>query len=253
MAAAAARLARVRPRVWGIVVVLLAGALIGGWFWVRDSSVAAVNTVRIAGITGPEAPDVRKALDQAAREMTTLHVDEQRLRRAVAVYPQVKDLEVEAKPLHELRITVVERQPVALLSAGGQRIPVAGDGTLLRGRVSSAHLPAIAADALPAGPTVTDPQQLRLLEVLAGAPEAMRRHVDRLAVARTQLVAVLRGAAPEIVLGDWSRPHAKWVAAARVLSDGSSQGASYIDVRLPERPAAGGFETLDQASTSTGG
>jgi cell division protein FtsQ len=249
----AARLARVRPRVWGIVVVLLAGALIGGYFWVRDSSLASVDTVRIAGITGPEAPDVRAALEQAAREMTTLHVDEKRLRRAVAVYPQVKDLEVEAKPLHELRITVVERQPVALLSAGGQRVPVAGDGTLLRGRVSSADLPAIKASALPAGPTVTDPQELRLLSVLSGAPEAMRRHVDRIEVDRTQLVAVLRGAGPQIVLGDWSRPHAKWVAAARVLGDSSSEGAGYIDVRLPERPAAGGFETLDQPSTSTVG
>jgi cell division protein FtsQ len=239
--------------VWGIVVVLLAGALVGGWFWVRDSSLAAVNTVSITGITGPEAPDVRAALDQAAREMTTLHVDEKRLRRAVAVYPQVKDLEVEAKPLHELRITVQERQPVALLSAGGQRIPVAGDGTLLRGRVSSASLPAIKADALPAGPAVTDPQELRLLSVLAGAPDAMRRHIDRLELARTQLVAVLRGAGPEIVLGDWSRPRAKWVAAARVLGDSSSEGASYIDVRLPERPAAGGFDTLDQPSTSTAG
>jgi cell division protein FtsQ len=253
MGAAAARLARVRPRVWGVVVVLLAGAVVGGWFWVRDSSLASVNTVRISGITGPEAPDVRAALDQAAREMTTLHVDEGRLRRAVAVYPQVKDLQVEAKPLHELRITVQERQPVALLSAGGQRVPVAGDGTLLRGRVSSSDLPAIKADALPAGPAVTDRQELRLLSVLAGAPDAMRRHVDRLELERTQLVAVLRDAGPQIVLGDWSRPHAKWVAAARVLSDSSSEGASYIDVRLPERPAAGGFDTLDQLSTSTGG
>jgi hypothetical protein len=39
--------------------------------------------------------------------------------------------------------------------------------------------------------------------------------------------------------GDESRPHAKWLSLARVLADPSSAGASYIDVRLPERPAAG--------------
>ena len=39
--------------------------------------------------------------------------------------------------------------------------------------------------------------------------------------------------------GDDSRPHAKWLSLARVLADPSSAGASYIDVRLPERPAAG--------------
>lgn len=248
-----ARLARVRPRVWGIVVVLVAAALVGGWFWVRDSSLAKVDTVRISGITGPEAPDVRDALEQAAREMTTLHVDPDRLRRAVAAYPQVKDLRVEAKPLHELRIDVLERQPVAQLDAAGQRVAVAADGTLLRGRVSATNLPQIKADVLPAGATLTDHQQRRLLAVLAGAPDAMRRHIERLEQDRSQLVAVLRDAGPQIVLGDAGRPHAKWVAAARVLGDASSQGADYIDVRLPERPAAGGFETLDQVSTSTGG
>ncbi len=238
---------------WAIAVVLLAAALAGGWFWVRDSSLARVQTVRISGTTGPEASDVRAALDQAAREMTTLHVDEGRLRRAVGAYPQVKDLRVEAKPLHELRIEVLERQPVALLSAGGQRVPVAADGTLLRGRVSSANLPQIKADALPAGATVTDRRERALLSVLADAPDAMRRHVERLEVDRTELVAVLRGVGPRIVLGNADRPRAKWVAAARVLGDDSSQGAGYIDVRLPERPAAGGFTTLDQLSTSTTG
>lgn len=248
-----ARLARVRPRVWGIVVVLLAAALIGGWFWLRDSAIASVHTVRVSGITGAEAPAVRSALDQAAREMTTLHVDTGRLRRAVAAYPQVKDLEVEAKPLHELRIDVIERLPVALISAGGQRVPVAADGTLLRGRVSTSDLPTITAAALPAGARVTDAEQLRLLAVAAGASDAMRRHVERVEQDRTQLVAVLRGAGPRIILGDAARPKAKWVAAARVLDDDSSHGASYIDVRLPERPAAGGFSTLEQDSTSTGG
>ena len=42
-----------------------------------------------------------------------------------------------------------------------------------------------------------------------------------------------------VYFGDDSRPHAKWLSLARVLADPSSAGASYIDVRLPERPAAG--------------
>jgi hypothetical protein len=39
--------------------------------------------------------------------------------------------------------------------------------------------------------------------------------------------------------GDATRPHAKWLSLARVLADPSSAGAAYVDVRLPERPAAG--------------
>jgi len=70
-------------------------------------------------------------------------------------------------------------------------------------------------------------------------------------------VAVMRGG-PQILFGDDQRPRAKWVAAARVLSDESSAGATYVDVRLPERPAAGGFATTTEppsgeVSTSTTG
>jgi hypothetical protein len=42
-----------------------------------------------------------------------------------------------------------------------------------------------------------------------------------------------------VYLGDASRPHAKWASLARVLADPGSVGASYVDVRVPERPAAG--------------
>ena len=42
-----------------------------------------------------------------------------------------------------------------------------------------------------------------------------------------------------VYFGDAARPHAKWLSLARVLADPSSAGASYVDVRVPERPAAG--------------
>jgi cell division protein FtsQ len=46
---------------------------------------------------------------------------------------------------------------------------------------------------------------------------------------------------PMLVFGPAERLRAKWVAASRVLADRSSAGASYLDLRLPERPAAGGL------------
>jgi hypothetical protein len=42
-----------------------------------------------------------------------------------------------------------------------------------------------------------------------------------------------------VYFGDATRPHAKWLALASVLADKSSAGATYVDVRLPGRPAAG--------------
>ncbi len=57
----------------------------------------------------------------------------------------------------------------------------------------------------------------------------------------------------QIYFGDASRAHAKWMAAARVLADPSSQGAWYVDVRLPERPAAGLAAGAAPATESTAG
>jgi cell division protein FtsQ len=55
------------------------------------------------------------------------------------------------------------------------------------------------------------------------------------------VVQVRKG--PELRFGDASRIPAKWMAAARVLAAAGARGATYIDLRLPERPAAGGLST----------
>src|ERR671914_803084 len=54
------------------------------------------------------------------------------------------------------------------------------------------------------------------------------------------LVAELREG-PELIFGDATRLRSKWAAAARVLADLEASGASYIDLRIPGRPAAGGL------------
>ena len=46
---------------------------------------------------------------------------------------------------------------------------------------------------------------------------------------------------PSVVFGDGSRVRAKWAAAVRVLADPDAAGAEYVDVRIPERPVAGGL------------
>jgi len=48
-------------------------------------------------------------------------------------------------------------------------------------------------------------------------------------------------AGPQLFFGTSQRPVAKWMAAARVLAEPSSAGAVYLDVRVPERVAAGGL------------
>jgi cell division protein FtsQ len=53
-------------------------------------------------------------------------------------------------------------------------------------------------------------------------------------------VAELRDG-PELIFGPAIQLRAKWAAAARVLADLEARGASYVDLRIPDRPAVGGL------------
>jgi cell division protein FtsQ len=218
------------------VLAVLAGA----WLWLRDSRLVAVERVTVTGVSGPDAPRVREALESAARDMTTLHLRAGELRTAVDPYPAVLAVKTDADFPHGLRIAVRERNAVGTVVAGEQRVPVAADGTLMR-TTTSAGLPEITAKALPGGSHASDPGVRRAVAVLSAAPAALRARVRRVYVGDRGWTLPLRDG-PTLYFGGSERLAAKWAAAAIVLADRTSAGATYLDLRLPERPAAGGIE-----------
>jgi cell division protein FtsQ len=226
--------------------MLLAGCLVlaaGFQFWLRDSTLVAVEEVKVTGLTTKDAPRVRAALASAAHTMTTLHVDQDDLERAIAAYPVVRALEVRADFPHGLEIHVVEHRPAALV--GG--LPVAGDGTILRGLPVEGRLPEIDARAGKLdGDRLSDPAALHAARVAGGAPAPLRGRLERIDVRAEEGIVVKLRDGPELIFGDARHMRAKWIAAVRILADPKAAGASYIDVRLPGRPAAGGLpaETL---------
>jgi cell division protein FtsQ len=250
-------------RVWSrrrlriaLLVVLVAVSLGGGsWLLLRHSSLTAVEHVRVNGLVavhGADTAAIETALIGAAHGMSTLAVNPAALRAAVASYPIVRSVHARASFPHGLRIEVVERPPVAALVIGGARTAVAADGVVLGAGFLSNSLPLVNAGkavttaattasmtTLPAvGGSVRGAPLLGALAVLGAAPTPLARTVTRVYSGSKGLTVALRG---ELLayFGDAARPHAKWLSLARVLADPSSAGAAYVDVRLPERPAAG--------------
>jgi cell division protein FtsQ len=227
---------------WLVGVGVLCCVLLAGYMlWFRDSSFVEVDRVEVSGATSADAARVRATLTSVARSMTTLRVDQARLEQAVAGYPVVRGLEISSDFPHTLRIRVLEHVPAAIALVGGARVPVASDGTVLRGVTAKGSLPTVHAKGGLKGSRLADPVALHAAAVAGAAPVLLRRYIEDVYYESARgLVAQLRDG-PELVFGSAGRLRAKWIAAARVLADSDAQGATYIDVRLPGRPAVGGL------------
>lgn len=218
-----------------VVLALLVG---GGYLWLRSSSLVSVRKVQVAGVSGPNARQIRAALTAAARNMTTLDVNMAQLRTAVEPYPDVKHIEVSTHFPHGMTIRVSEQVPVAVLIEAGRRVGVAGDGTLLHDASLTSALPTIPVQVPPGGPRVTG-YLLTEVQLLAAAPYEMLAKIGGVSDGPAHgLVAELRNG-PSIYFGDPSQLAAKWTSAIAVLATSGSAGAEYIDVTDPNRPAAG--------------
>ena len=226
------------------LLLLTAGLLVlssGYQFWLRDSSLVAVEKVTITGLSTSGSERVRLALTTAGRSMTTLHVDHEALERAVAGYPVVRELEVTTDFPHGLQIHVVEHVPVATAVGAGGRVAVAGDGTILQGVTADKRLPTVEVEGAIGVERLRDATALASAAIAGAAPAALRGRIAEVGEdGRLGQVAQLRNG-PEVIFGDATRLTAKWAAASRVLADLEASGASYVDVRLPGRPAAGGL------------
>jgi cell division septal protein FtsQ len=218
---------------------VLAGLLAGGWVWLRHSSLVAVQRVRISGVHGPDARRIDAALTDAARRMSTLDVRVGALRAAVAPFAVVREVNASASFPHGLRIRVREQPPLAALQAGGTRTAVAADGAVLGPALLSSSLPTITAATAPApGRRLGDPAVGEVLAVLGAAPAPLAGLVAR-AYNGPEGVTVVMRSGLSAYFGDAGRPRAKWLALALVMASERAAGASYVDVRVPARPAAG--------------
>ena len=220
------------------IVVALAAAYL---LWVRDLPVFAVDQVRVVGISpgSPGGAEVEAALVDAAKGMTTLHLNAGELRSVADRFPQVESVSAESDFPDGLTITVVERLPAALIGTGEDAVAVAGDGTLLpdlsTGRL---ELPVLPLGRVPSGGRLGGPV-LDQVRVLGAAPEAMRPLVAGSAHRGDGVVVELENGV-ELRFGVPVRAREKWRAAAAVLADPELTAADYVDLTAPGRPAVGG-------------
>ena len=218
--------------------LLIAGAMLlaGYHLWFRDSSLVAVEDVKVEGVSTNQE-QIAAALQGAADGMTTLHIDDDQLREAASAFPTVASVSADADLLHSLTITVTERLPVARVGSRGETVAVSADGYLLPG-VGAEGLPPLEASA---EGTRLDAEGISQSEIVGGAPAELREQISSVTwdPDRGGVIVEIDGA-PELRFGDGERAEDKWKAVATVLASPDPGSPAYADVSVPDRPVTGG-------------
>ncbi len=231
------RTVRRRLIVLAMVLVALAAAYM---FWFRTSSFVEVRTE--TRWVADQAPDVDSALRAAADGQSTLHLNGDQLRAAVADNPQVSHIAIATDFPHTLLIDVDIREPVGYVKSAGAiaRRPTASCST------TAATLPTGSRRSMPTAPATARPgssvggDALTVAKVLGAAPKQLAGEINGAAADKDYGVTVDFGPGIELRFGDASGAALKWKALAAVLADPKFKGASYLDLSVPDRPVAGG-------------
>lgn len=210
-------------------------------FWFRDSSLVAVTDVEVVGVTSGEGKAIVGELTALGEEMTTLNLDTERIERTALAHPTVKAITIDPNFPHGLRLEITERRPAMLVKAGGEEVPAAADGTVLAGvplPEDAEALPVLEADEAPGSDRLRG-ETLEKGLVLGAAPGPLRPLIDGIDLSKDLGIEVtVRGEIP-VRFGTAEDAAAKWDAAAAVLADPKLEAVSYVDVRVPQRPAIG--------------
>ena len=223
-----------------LAFAILLGSLVA-WFGARETGMFAVRTLDVEGAPPAVAVSVHKRL--AANTGTSLlKLDLGAAQRAVEALPTVAGVTFDRAFPHTLRITIVPERPVAIVRQGPDSYLVSARGRVIAssGRHGHPKLARIwikrdvhlAAGEFAEGDLLT---AVAAVAPLAGSHFPGR--VISVTTAADTLTMTLRSGL-ELRLGEPLDVGLKLAVAATVIPR-LSEGTTYLDVAVPDRPVAG--------------
>lgn len=233
------------------MVWVLVGAMLLGWALVTGIKLSGpalhrLFEIRAVTVEGLHHVNRQEIIDLVRlRPGSGLHeVPTAAIKDRVESHPWVKEAVVTRVPLHELRISIVERRPAAIVRAGAENVLSDESGHVLA-RLGQADDEAL--------PMVTGIDSRALLEGDAAARQAVRSGIElaklvghtyegRLqinAANPSNMVASVRGVRFQFsdeALGDqWERFQRVKPALKPLNFDGRGRGATEVDLRFENR------------------
>ncbi|MDO9410924.1 cell division protein FtsQ/DivIB, partial [Patulibacter sp.] len=210
----------------------IAGLLAIVYLTFRLTPLSTVQRVTVVGVQGPDAPEIRQAIERAAMGQSTLGFGDAAVKRAVAKTASITGVTVHTKFPHGVQVEVRQLLAVGAVDTGGRKVAVSSDGRLLPDW-DVGELPLIRGAR--ASQNVVQGSGRAAASILGVAPAELLAHVAR--VDDGTVVRLADG--PALLFRDTNRINAKWAAAVAVLGDAGTSGATWIDLRVPEAPVAG--------------
>lgn len=211
-----------------LVVVLLVGLVAGGAWLVYFSSYLSVQGVEVSGVEQLGAAEVERAAAVPTGEpLATVDLD--RIRTRVEALAPVRSADVTRQWPDSVLVTVVEREPVAVVRIGGKLRGLDEDGVVFR---DFARAPA----GLPRIDTAADTGSEALREgalVVAALPGDLAAKVDHVDVRTIDEISLELRDGREVVWGSAAEPELKAQVLATLLGVADAQR---YDVSVPGQP-----------------
>jgi cell division protein FtsQ len=213
---------------WVAAVAVVVLVVIGG-FALTQSPVLDVDRVEVRGADRTDAAAVRKAA-AIAPGTAMVSVDAPAVERRVEALPGIERASVSRSWPGTVTISVVERNPVAIVGTGSDAVVVDRHGRAL-GAASGQDLPRVAGDAVEVGAPVGAPQRW-VVAAVAELPASLR---DEVASAAPTSSGIRLTLTDDIVVrwGDSSQPTAKADAVEVLLEQADRSTIATIDVSVP--------------------
>jgi cell division protein FtsQ len=229
------RAAERRARRWIGAAFGVAVFLAAGW-WVTNSRVFDARHISVTGNVHLSSPEVL-ALTDLSSGTNVLWMSTGQVEGSLERHPWVLSADVSRTLPSGVVISLQERSPVALISAG-RPLLVAGDGMILGRAGPSARLPLIeVAGDHAVGSRIQG--SAPALVVARAFPPDLRERVHRITVRPGETVLLSLRGGTRVLFGEATEAGAKANALRAVLSWAARNAITpvHIDVRVPAVPA----------------
>lgn len=222
------------------VAFIVTGSAIGfGSYELWGSSLLELRRVEVAGNQRVAKEELVRA-SELRRGQHLLSLSTNRVVSAVETIPWVEHARAERIIPSTVRITVIERTPVALVSSGARRFLIDEEGVILdEGSNEFVIINDLPIAAVVPGARVRAPSFRESLGVWRDFDDSLREQVEFISAASIDRITVRLSGGVSILYGAHEQVEEKNFAIMAVLEQAKRDGDQIVsvDVRVPRRPA----------------